>query len=207
MAKFTITGATTYDLTDTDTNPSAVAQATPREGGFVLRNRINFGNVTAPTATSRVANILKLLKVPKGTVIREFRFHAVPGETAPSHAFSSAASLSASDGDGATLNVGAVWYQSASMSSTTIDTDAFADHVITKKTGVAAGMPALSTSAEMTGYTSQSDSTSPTLPFTFPYGGYITMGIEDSTGSSASSVSAKMAGVLEVRAVCDYMPS
>lgn len=205
MAKFTITGATTYDLTDTDTNPNAVAQATPREGGFVLRNRINFGNVTAPTATDRVANILKLLKVPKGTIIREFRFHAVPGETVPSHAFSSQSTSGA--GSGATLNVGAVWYQSASQSSTTVDTDAFADHAITVKTGVAAGMPAFSTSAEMTTYTSQSDSSAPTLPFTFPYGGYITMGIEDSTGSSASSVDAAMAGVLEVRAVCDYMPS
>lgn len=207
MAKFTTTGNTTYDLTDNTVNAIAVEPATPREGGFVLRNRINFANVTAPTATSRVANVLRILKIPKGTVIRELRFHAVRGTTAPTHAFSSASSLSASDGSGATLNVGTVTYMSTSQSasSASTDTDALADHAITKKTGVAAGMPTLSSSTALTDYTSQSDSGSPTLPFTFPFGGWIQMGIANSTGSSASSVSAKMAGTLEIRAVCDYL--
>jgi len=208
MATFTTTGGTTYDLTDTSVNPDAVPVATPREGGFVLRNRINFSSVTAPTATNRVANVLRLLKVPKRTVIRELRFHAIRGQTAPTHGFSSASSLGSSAGSGATLNVGGVWYMDASQtaSSAATDTDALADHVITKKTGVAAGMPTLSASTPVLDYTSQSDGNAPTLPFTFPYGGWITMGIEDSTGSSASSVSAKMSGVLEVRAVCDYIP-
>jgi len=213
-AKFTTTGATTYDLTSTSVNPNAAPVATPREGGFVLRNRIDFDEVTAPTATARVANILKILNVPKRTVVRAVRFHAIRGETAPTHAYSSASTHASSDASGATMGVGGVWYQSASQSSTTTDTDALADHALSAVSssagsatgGSIAGFPTLSSSAEMTDYTSQSDSASPTLPFTFPYGGYLTMGITNSTGSSASSVSGKFSGVLEVRALCDYIP-
>ncbi len=209
MAKFIISGGTTYDLTDPATNPLAPPMASVREQGFVLRNRINFSAITVPTATARIANVLRLLKVPKGTVMRELRFHAIRGATAPTHAFSSASSLSASDGSGATLNVGLVIHTDASQtaSSDVTDTDALADHAITKKTGASAGMPTHSSaSLAMTDYTSQSDTAGPTLPYTFQYGGWITMGIENSTGSSASSVSAAMVGTLEVRAVCDLLP-
>jgi hypothetical protein len=84
---------TTYDLTDPDVNPGAVNQATPREGGFTLRNRMNFANITAPTvATGCVANVLKVLKIPKRTVIRNLRLHAIRGTTAPTHGITTGSS-------------------------------------------------------------------------------------------------------------------
>jgi hypothetical protein len=48
--KFTVansSASTTFDLTDPSINPSAAPQSTPRQGGFTLRNRINFTNVAA----------------------------------------------------------------------------------------------------------------------------------------------------------------
>lgn len=199
---------TTYDLTDTDINPGAVNQATPREGGFILRNRMDFDNITAPTCiTGKIANVLKILKVPKRTVIREVRFHAIRGKTAPTHSITKGSSAASSAASGAVMGVGGIWYTDASQtaSSAVTDVDALADHAITKSTGVCAGMPTLGSSAEMTDYTKQSDTSAPVLPFTFPYGGWLTMGIV-AGGANASDLTGAFAGTLEVRAVCDYIP-
>ncbi len=61
---FTSSGAVTYDLTNISTNDIAAPIATAREGGFTMRNRINWGEVTAPTLTNAVMNVLKVLRVP-----------------------------------------------------------------------------------------------------------------------------------------------
>ena len=200
---------TTYDLTDPDVNSGAVNQATPREGGFVLRNRMNFTNITAPTCIAgKIANVLKILKVPKRTVIRELRFHAIRGATAPTHGITLGSSAASSAASGATMGVGGIWYTDASQtaSSAVTDVDALADHAITKSTGVCAGMPTLDASGViMTDYTEQSDTVAPVLPFTFPYGGWIQMGIV-AGGNNASDLTGAFAGTLEVRAVCDYIP-
>ena len=44
--KFT-TIAANKDLTDVTVNPEAAPTSTPRQGGFTLRNRVNFANVSA----------------------------------------------------------------------------------------------------------------------------------------------------------------
>ena len=205
---FLTIGATTYDLTDPDTNPNAAPIATPQEAGFVLRNRIDFDEVTAPTCiasgVTTIRNVLKILEVPDGTVVRELRFHAIRGETAPTHAMSSTSTSSAS---GAFMNVGVTHYTSASHTSTVTDVDAVADHTITKATGACAGMPTLASNGELTDYVAQSDTSAPVLPFTFPYGGYLQMSIVGaSTLASSAAIDGAFVGVLEVRAVCDYIP-
>ena len=205
---FLSAGATTYDLTDPNTNPNASAVTTPVEGGFVLRNRIDFDEVTAPTCfgsgVTTIRNVLKLLEVPDRTVVRELRFHAIRGETAPTHAMSSTSTSSAS---GALMNIGTTHYTSASHTSTVTDVDAIADHAITKATGVCAGMPTLASNGELTDYVAQSDTSAPVLPFTFPYGGYLQASIVGaSTLADSAAVDGGFVGVLEIRAVCDYIP-
>jgi len=204
-------GAVTYDLTDPDTNPNAAPIATPQESGFVLRNRIDFSAVTAPTCTgvgvTTVRNVLKFLKVPDGTVVRELRFHAIRGETAPTHAI---ASMTSSDLSAATLSVGIAVYQSASHTSTFTDVDAVADHALTHTTGAITGAsPTLGSSTEFTDYLTQSDASAPIMPWTFPYGGYfqMTLAAAASNLTDSSAYDGAFAGVLEVRAVCDYIPS
>ena len=203
---FITTGGVTYDLTDTSVNPQAKTEHTPVPGGFTLKNKINFSAVTAPTVTNKVANTLKILTVPKGAIITTARLHDVPGTTVLAHKWTDASgsALSSSDGSGATLSMGFVWYKSASHSSTVADVDALADHAITKKTGLMAGVPTFSASTPMTNYINISDTSSPTLPFTFPYGGYMTWNVTHSTGASASSVYGVFTGTVEVRCDCQY---
>lgn len=80
------------DLTSTDINPSAAPTSTPRQGGFTLRNRINFTNVGA--ANKKIASItkataatsgyvLRVLEVPERTLVRDVQVFAVKDETIP----------------------------------------------------------------------------------------------------------------------------
>ena len=113
MAKvsFVASSATTYNLTSVATNVNAAPEATPREGGFTMRNRINFANVTAPTLTNKVMNTLRLLKVPNRTVVTGIYLIAPKGTAGVTHATNSKSVESATVGIGATI------YRSASHSS------------------------------------------------------------------------------------------
>jgi hypothetical protein len=82
------------DLTDAAVNPYAVEPATPRVGGFVMRQRfngasvntVNVGGITNSTSsTSAVANRIYVLDIPRRTLLTDLRVYAVAGKTAPNH--------------------------------------------------------------------------------------------------------------------------
>lgn len=207
MANPFITGGTTYDLTNPAVNPKAKPKAHPINGVAVLTNEIDWTALALLTSSAKKVNLFKILEIPKNCHIRDLRFMAKPGATAPTHAYVGA-SLTSSAGKSATMNVGLLWYKSASLASTIADTDAFADHAITKKTGAVASCPTIVASTPWTQSIKQSDTSAPLEPITLPYGGFVTMGIPASVGASASTVtSSKFSGTLVVQALAfQYAP-
>lgn len=93
------TSAGTIDLTDTATNPDASPVATPRQGGFVIRNRwdcsklstankslfatTDWSSVGSSADASLAANQIHVLKVPKRTNVGKINVYAVEGKTQP----------------------------------------------------------------------------------------------------------------------------
>jgi len=211
MAKYTIASNTTFDLTDSDLNPDAPEVSTPRQGGFTIRNRVNFSNpeiIAAGAdvaAAANVANLFYILDVPARTNIRRLTFTSLPGKTIMAGTPSTASYGSVS---GATIGVGSKMKKNASGSFGTHDVDAYADHAVTNSTGaLPTTMVSKSASTPDTWAQTQSDLSAPLYPHASPYGGYVTMGIVASTGgSSASSGGLKFSGVVEVTAECDYIP-
>ena len=210
---FTASSATTYDLTSVSVNPDAMAEVTAREGGFVARNRINFGNVTAPTLTNGVMNVLKLLKVPNRTVVTEVYLSA-PRET--SGVTHNTNSISVTSG---TVGLGFIAYKSASHSSTSTDADGFAAATLTQSkihTTSVSGLPtdpetspsgsvrrvAAGVAGAAHGWADGSGDQQ--IGMHFPYGGYVTFqvtgGTASTSSSSVSSVDGGFSGVLEVSA-------
>lgn len=113
--KFTTLG-TAVDLTDPTVNPEAAGVVTPREGGFTLRNRINFGRVSAANklmwtvtdatpATETTVPFL-ILNVPKRVYVKDIVVMAVAGETVPGLDLSYIAAPTNSDLDQTTLDFG-----------------------------------------------------------------------------------------------------
>ena len=85
------------DLTSTDINPGAAPTSTPRQGGFTLRNRINFTNVsttnsklfnmTASSASNAQGSyVLRVLEVPERVMVKDVQIFAVRDETVPGSA-------------------------------------------------------------------------------------------------------------------------
>jgi hypothetical protein len=97
MAKdyiITATNAASYtvDHTDPDVNPEAAPTSTPRQGGFTLRNRINFTNVSAANKTlfaitkgtaATAGKVFRVLEVPERVVVNDVKVFAVRDETVP----------------------------------------------------------------------------------------------------------------------------
>jgi hypothetical protein len=92
--KLNIGSGVNIDLTDPDVNPQAAPTSTPRQGGFTLRNRVNFANVSAankqafkinatPSSASQDANVLRVLEVPERTLITDFDVFAIKSATIP----------------------------------------------------------------------------------------------------------------------------
>lgn len=117
--KFTATTGETIDLTDTDVNPDAAPTATPRQGGFVLRNRFDCANLAAAnkqtfgpfsasvTASATSANIIRVLKVPPRTLVKgPIRVFAVKSETIPGHVTAGAATVASLNSAGAAGQLG-----------------------------------------------------------------------------------------------------
>jgi len=209
---FTAAGATTYDLTSVSVNPDAAAEVTPREGGHVARNRINFGNVTAPTLTNKVMNVLKVLKVPNRTVVTGLFLIAPKGTAGVTHNTNSKVVSSA------TAGVGFIAYKSASHSSASTDSDGFAKATLAKSKihtssvlalpgdpetspkaairHVAAGIAGANQGWADGGGDQQTG-------LYFPYGGYVTFQVlagKGASGVAASSLDGAFSGVLEVAA-------
>ena len=213
---FVASSATTYDLTTTATNNGAAAEVTPREGGFVARNRINFANVTAPTLTNKVMNVLRLLKIPKRTVVTDLFLIAPAGTAGVTHNTNSKSVASATAGIGFYAFKSAS--QTADASHTSVDADGFAKATLAKSkihtSSVLAlpGDPETSPKAairwvgagiagENNGWADGGGDQQGGMYF--PYGGYVTFQILAGKGASsiaASSLDGAFSGVLEVAA-------
>lgn len=220
MAKvsFTASGATTYDLTSTTVNSEAVAEITPREGGFVARNRINFANVTAPTLTNKVMNVLKILKVPARSIINNVYLTGPRGTAGVTH------NCNSKSVESATAGIGFVAYKDASLSSASTDTSGFAKATLAKSKIHTSSVLALPTDPETTpkgsvrhvctdvagaaqGWADGGDDGQ--VGVHFPYGGYITFQIlagKGASGVAASSLDGVFSGVLEVSATGFKVP-
>ena len=113
--KFTTLG-TPVDLTDTSVNPRAAAVVTPREGGFTLRNRIDFGQVSAAnklmwtcsdtTPITETTVPFYVLNVPSRVYVKDILVTAISGETVPGFDLYYVAAVTNSDLDQMTLGWG-----------------------------------------------------------------------------------------------------
>lgn len=209
---FVASSATTYDLTAVATNPVAINEATPRPGGFVSRNRINFANVTAPTITNKVMNVLKLLKVPARSIITGLYLIAPPGTAGVTH---NCNSKSISSG---VASIGFIAYKSASLSSTSSDSDGFAQATLTKsklhtssvvslpgdpETSPKAAIRHIATDVAGAAHGWADGGGDQQHGVYFPYGGYVTFQVESGkgpSGTAASSLDGAFSGVLEIAA-------
>jgi hypothetical protein len=100
--KFKTDSGSVIDLTSTSVNPGAAPTSTPRQGGFSLRNRVNFGNVSAAnsllttlastSAASQTANLMYFLQVPNRTLVKKVHVFGVKSQTAPATSVSLTAS-------------------------------------------------------------------------------------------------------------------
>lgn len=143
--------STTFDLTSTSINPDAAPTSTPRQGGFTLRNRINFSNVAAANkklfniASSAVAaqtgNVLRVLEVPERTMVKQVNIFAVKSETVPgSVASGSASGLHASHLASAAIGVG-IEQRSKPTSSASYAATTHLDLQLAAQHGMPAGGP------------------------------------------------------------------
>ena len=218
-----VTFASAKNLQSTAINPNAAPIATPREGGFTLRNRINFSSLNSSAAKTMgaistsvaTATNLQILEVPKRTLLRCLTFQTVPGSTAVAHAFS-IATAHASGAKSAKFEIGVAGFKEASqkVASVKASTSIFlASITVVKATGVIAttfglaiGSAPYSTAYMMTSSAQLKD-------LTFPYGGFVTMAYK--TGSSAIVsidksttvlTGSAFTGVMEVQAQAAYLP-
>jgi hypothetical protein len=109
--------ASTIDLTDTDVNPQAAPTSTPRQGGFTLRNRVNFANVSDANKTMMTWNDalcttlptvpMFILEVPERVFVKDLFVFAVVGEAVPSLDLNYIAAPANSDLTSLTLDFGA----------------------------------------------------------------------------------------------------
>jgi len=103
--KFTTIGSD-VDLTSTTVNPNAAPTSTPRQGGFTLRNRIDFSQVSNAnkllwviddaTLTDDAVKNFRILEVPERCFIKNLKVMGVAGKTAPSFTFTGAKASNAS---------------------------------------------------------------------------------------------------------------
>jgi len=225
--KLTIaTFANAKNLQSTTVNPNAAPVATPREGGFTLRNRVSWAacNSSAATtigtiaASAATATNIQILQVPKRTILHQLIFTGVPGSTATTHTYSYTTAVSsahASTGKSAKFEIGAAAYKEASQkaASVKVDIDEFAASLaITKKTGAIGSTFGLAVGSLPLSMAVNHTTSAQFERITFPYGGFVTMNIK--TGSSAVKSFSKsdaitggtLVGVMEAQAYCTYLP-
>ena len=141
--------STTFDLTDPDINPSAAPTSTPRQGGFTLRNRINFTNVATANkklfniastgSAAQVGNVLRVLEVPERVLVKDVQIFAVKSETIPgSYLSGSASGFHASAFASAAIGIG-VEQRSKPMSSSSYAATTHLDLQLTAQDGMGAG--------------------------------------------------------------------
>ena len=209
---FVSTSAATYDLTSVTVNAKAREEVTPREGGFVAHNVIDFTNSTAPTLTNKVMNVLKLLKVPNRTVITAIRLGTQANGGAVTH------NVNSKSVESATFGIGFIANKSASGSSTSTDADGVAKATLSKSKIHTSSVLALPTDADSSpkgsvryvgvgiaganhGWADGAGDAQ--IGMAFPHGGYITGQIlagKGASGVAASSLDAEFSGTLVISA-------
>lgn len=208
---FDLASGSTFDLQSVAYNPDASNIATPREEGFTLINRINWSNAKSSanlTADgSGNANILRILTVPKRTLIRALSFGVVPGSNATAHAFTSGGT-SAGGSNATKFQVGIqAWHNASQSTIKTLGSGFKTTIAVAKNTGAITGL--FGTVSGSTPWTQAVNvgASSMYKANAFPFGGFVTMNITDSTGSSASDMTnAILSGTLEIKAQAEYMP-
>lgn len=229
MASLNVTLASFADaknLQSTAVNPVAAPVATPREGGFTLRNRINFAVVNSSaekimgTIASNAATGTnwQVLQVPKRTVLHQLVFMGIPGSTAVAHAWdytTSVSSANVSTAKSAKFEIGAVAYKEASQkaASVKVDVDEFAkDIAITKKTGVLGATFGLAVGSLPLSMAVNHTTSAQFERITFPYGGFVTMNLKagasavQSYSKSDAITGGTLTGIMEAQAYCTYLP-
>ena len=226
MTNLKLTLGSAVNMQSTAINPNAAPVATPRQGGFTLRNRINWANVNSSAATTigtiasheAAATNYYLMEVPKRTVLRGLAFMRVPGQTAVAHAFdytSKVSSAHASTAKSAKFEIGVAAYKSASQKASSIKastTGLHASIAVTKKTGVIASTFGASSASTPYAFAVNHTTSNQREGISFPYGGFVTMAFK--TGSSAVTSYDKSSaitggtftGQFEVQADCGYIP-
>ena len=226
---------TEVDLTDATVNAKACPMATPRVGGFTLRNRFSGALAVTLTAscvsTSDVdVNIMTVLDVPKRTLVKDLHLFGVESQAVPAHAFTYAgtsASLSANDIN-ADIALLALPYASPSQAST-IAVDASLVHgvieTVEATNSVIAGgivgsklekVDASMTDPEKGHIPVASAMTSNAIaagtmikPRYYPHGGKVILALKGAVADSATKVNqmaGACAGVWEIQAACQYVP-
>ncbi len=218
QVSFTASGATTYDLTLVTVNPGAVNEATARPGGHVARNRINFANVTAPTITNKVMNVLRLLKVPPRTVVTGVYLISPRGTAGVGIGLNSKAVSSG------TAGLGFSAFKDASLSSASTDTSGFGKATLSESKIHTSSILALPADPETSpkgsvrfvaagvsggnhGWADGADDAQ--IGIQYPYGGYVTFQLlagKGPSGTSAASLDGALTGILEVAAVGFKVP-
>ena len=133
--KFTVSSGSVVDLTSTSVNDIAAPTTTPRQGGFTLRNRINFTNIAtankrtfgpitsaAKATAGQNCNQLRVLQVPKRTWVKQVTVHAVESETVPGHLLAGAANASTTDAmlTAGIIGVNGAFYNDGSQTASSI---------------------------------------------------------------------------------------
>lgn len=230
MASITQSSASTIDLTSNAVNESAPEVSTQRQGGFTLRNRVNFANLAASNRkvlNGAIANKMRLLEVPKGAIVKKLYLSLVPGETAFSGTVTASASLAS-----ATLNLDSEAYKEAAQTNLAKEAGQFGNAVVGQSSTTltlkdkASGTSVIptygaSTADPQDGVKSSDewnlsgsptvssvvyDIFRPTQAANFPYGGYVNWQMPAS-GTVAASKSISLNGVLEITADCLYVPN
>lgn len=128
--KFTTIGSD-VNLTSVTVNPDAAPTATPRQGGFTLRNRWNCANVSASslsmwaiddaTLNDDAVTNFRVLKVPERTYVKDLFLTAVKSQAVPAFKLTGAQAsntdVTASDLDTTYLEFGADWNKKPENSS------------------------------------------------------------------------------------------
>lgn len=202
------TGVTTYDLTDTTILTASPSVRTPIDTlQFVLRNRIDWTNdvgssrptldAHAGASSTALANIFRVLKVPKRTVVHSISLHTETTSWAHSHTGSVGAS--------AVLNFQACCYKTASQTSVVRTANGFGYLAITASGGAISGLPTVSASTPWTA-AQLPTVTNAAQPVFFPYGGFIEL--QMSGGASTQNVTGdgSFTGIGEIQAHCTSVP-
>ena len=217
---------TLYNFCDDDTDPTASTtvkrstmlgerndppvQTAREDRPFTLRNQIDFTNDVpsaynisvdygAGASSVGVANIYRVLKIPKRTIVRELILGG-PDTTAPTN------SWTGDSGASTLLNFSATAYKSASKASVVTDLDGFGTEAVTNSGGAVAGLPTVSASTPWTATKVVGTTSSASQPAWFPYGGYVEMQFSGGASTSGVTADGAFAGTLEVQARCLKIP-